>query len=476
MLIAPPATPRQVRDMRNPSMILLLAACFATTNCGPTPRGDVDSNPGGSADAPPMGPPGGVRGRVWAPGLNPAVAGAQAIPVAGASVYIVNSRPQQIPSGAYCEPCQATPTHAVQTDATGNFLLPQVPPGRHYLVIQKAQFRLEEIIDIESNIVLNITEEQGTLPSKRDYAAGKTVPHIAIATGGYDHLENILGKMGMGAIDGNGTFTMTFADIDIYSNGGSDYGQAAGTLESLVRDAGKMRQYHIIFIPCSGDSFAQALQDQTVLRNIRDFVKAGGKLYVTDWSGEWMDNVFPAQIELGSAFGGIGPKIDTPASAYNRANDSWSTGSFGNADGDAYDSSDANVLDAKMAAWLGAQQSPTPDNSAPAAVNAHHFKTVDNWNWIKQLNAVPVGNNAQGMPVIDTPKAWVNGSNPLPIGGGGATKHPLTVTFEPAGCGRVLYSTYHTTDSQHTGLFPQERILLYLMMEIGVCSDNPVVE
>ena len=454
-----------------------MATMIAILSCGPTARGDGDAN--GGEDAPPSGPPGSVRGRVWAPGLNPAVVGGDnAIPVAGAAVYLTDSRPAQIPAGAYCEPCQATPSGATFTDALGNFLIPIIPPGRHWLVIQKAQFRLEQQIVIAPDVVMDLAEDQSTLPSKRDYAAGKTVPHIAIGTGGYDHLENIMGKMGMGAVDASGVFTMTFGDVDIFTNGGGDYGAAMGTLESLVRDGNKMRQYHIIFIPCSGDAFTAALQDQTVLRNIRDFVKAGGKLYVTDWSGEWMDNVFPAQIELG-AFGfggGIGPKTDTPASAYNAATDTWNTSAFGDADGDAYDSNDAGVLDAKLGAWLGAQKSPTPDNATPAMINASRFKTVDNWNWIKQLNAVPVGVNAQGVPVTDTPKAWVNGSNPLPIGGGAGQKHPLTVTFEPAGCGRVLYSTYHTTETAHTGLFPQERILLYLMMEIGVCSDNPIVE
>jgi len=50
-------------------------------------------------------------------------------------------------------------------------------------------------------------------------------------------------------------------------------------------------------------------------------------------------------------------------------------------------------------------------------------------------------------------------------------KRPMTVTYEPVGCGRVLFSTYHTTDSVHVGLVPQERVLLYLIMEIGVCRD-----
>ena len=50
-----------------------------------------------------------------------------------------------------------------------------------------------------------------------------------------------------------------------------------------------------------------------MLRNIRDYVAAGGNLYVTDWSGEWHDNVFPEQIRLGGGIGGLFNTTDTPA-------------------------------------------------------------------------------------------------------------------------------------------------------------------
>jgi hypothetical protein len=53
--------------------------------------------------------------------------------------------------------------------------------------------------------------------------------------------------------------------------------------------------------------------------------------------------------------------------------------------------------------------------------------------------------------------------------------HPLTVTFEPNGCGRVMYSTYHTADLSHPGLLPQERVLLYLILQIGECKSGPVI-
>ena len=86
------------------------------------------------------------------------------------------------------------------------------------------------------------------------------------------------------------------------------------------------------------------------------------------------------------------------------------------------------------------------------------------------LHRVEVGVDFEGLPVWDDPRAFVIGGE-----GNSTPKRPLTVTFEPAGCGRVMYSTYHTTDTSHVGLVPQERILLYLIMEIGVCKEGPIL-
>lgn len=425
-------------------------------------------------DAPYSGPTGILRGRVWAPGLAPGMTSpGEEIPISGAAVYLTGTRPPPIPSGVYCEPCQASPMGTVVSGPTGEFVISDAIPGRRWLVIQKGQFRLEQEIDVTTGDV-TLPDAQTTLPSQMDQANGKWIPRIAIAAGGYDHLESILGKMGIGTVDATGVYSGTNGQLDLVDNGGATLGMSVGTLDSLVRDPTKLASYHIVFIPCSGDQFTGALKDQQVLKNIRDYVKAGGKLYVTDWSGEWMDNVFPAQVQLGNGLG-FGEQIDTPASAYTRASDSWTTSQFGTADGDNYDSPDADAVDPALAAWLGAQRGPSPSNPAVAQINAHHFEAVDNWNFIQQLTQIQIGVDMNGQPVMDTPKAWVTGSNPGPFGGGG-TRHPLTVTFEPAGCGRVMYSTYHTTEGGgHKGLYPQERILLYLIMEIGVCSDNPVI-
>ena len=64
-----------------------------------------------------------------------------------------------------------------------------------------------------------------------------------------------------------------------------------------------------------------------------------------------------------------------------------------------------------------------------------------------------------------TPKVWVE-----------AAGSPVTTSFQH-GCGRVLYSTYHTQPTNETNgaLEPQALALLYLILEVGVCLDPVII-
>jgi hypothetical protein len=342
-----------------------------------------------------------------------------------------------------------------------------VPPDSYWVVIQKGQFRREYQMVVGPGLHHELDPADSTLPSELDPINGKWIPKIALASGVFDDLQDILGKMGMGAVDGTGRFQQGSSSgiFDVYSNGGAIDGSAVNTLAWLVDDLQRMLQYHIIFIPCSGSTNTSVLSDVDVLRNIRDYVKAGGKLYVTDWSGEWADNVFPAQIDLGS--------VDTPADAYDPATDTWTIADFGDADGSpSYASNSAEAADENLNQWLATQAGPLATGGM-GAFNASNFVVTGNWNHIEGLNSVQIGVDDDGNPVFDEPRVYVLGpddnSNPNLV-------KPLTVTFEPTGCGRVLYSTYHTTDDTHVGLVPQERVLLYLMLEIGECKEGPIVD
>jgi hypothetical protein len=48
---------------------------------------------------------------------------------------------------------------------------------------------------------------------------------------------------------------------------------------------------------------------------------------------------------------------------------------------------------------------------------------------------------------------------------------PMTISAS-YGCGRMMFSTYHTNEIAHPGLSPQELILLYIILEIGVCHED----
>ena len=449
-------------------LVLMLTACTA----GTPPMGRTDG--GGSRDGgtsnPEAGPRinyAGVRGTVWAPGNAPgAVPAGHEIPIFDALVRVTPARVRPIPDMVYCEACIDVAGPHARSGHDGSFQLSNIIPGNYWLTVEKGQFRIEREISLGEGEMLDLTAALTTLPSVHDPARGQTVPSIAIGTGSYDELEDVLGKMGIGTVDSSGGYAIgPGADrIHWYENGGDLYSGSMASLEELVRDLPRMLRYHIIFIPCSGDGNTSALQDQAVLRNLREYVAAGGKLYVTDWSGEWMDNVFPAFVQLEDS------TTDTPASAYDAASNTWNTSQFGDADGSLYTSNNAEAVDPDLYSWLNGQTGPTPEGGGVQTYDARHFEVVDNWNTIMALNRVDVGFDAEGLPVTDTPVAFVIGGHDDE-----EPRRPLTVTFEPAGCGRVLFSTYHTTGATHQGLVPQERILLYLIMEIGVCKEGPIL-
>ncbi|MDX2092394.1 MAG: hypothetical protein SFX73_31310 [Kofleriaceae bacterium] len=449
--------------MRIARKALFVASLLAA--CGPSGRGD-DGGGGDDTTVDAIEPNNyaTITGKVWAPNQGPgqALLG-QEIPVAGALVYVSQNRPTQIPDGVYCEMCVPTPNGGVLTGADGSFSL-DVAPGRYWVVIEKGQFRLEAEYDLQTG-VLAMTSAQTTLPSVWDPETGRYMPRIALVRGSSDRIEDILGKLGVGTMAGN-TFSNPQGEkgpeISLFDYSGT--GTTSAT--ALLTNYDEMRKYHIIFFPCSTSmsSLNTQLSDQAVLANIRRYVNAGGKLYVTDWSGELVDRAFPTQIELGD-------DAADSTGTYDPVTFTGTLTSTGDADGGLYDAPDGKVTDTGLHQWLGLQTGPE-EGGTVGMFNPDAFEVTHNWNWIKKLTAVQIGVDDQSMPVYDTPKAWLTGSKPNTAG---ATARPLAVTYEPTGCGKVLYSTFQTANGEHDGLYPQERVLLYLIMEITTCTDNPIL-
>ncbi len=376
-----------------------------------------------------------LQGTVWGPG--------HLFTVGGAVVAAYTRMPDPIPDRVYCDPCAEPGVAHTVSAPDGTFEL-QLMPGNHYFIaVQKGQFRRVREYDAPAGggTVL-LPEDDTTLPSRTDSAAGDTIPKIALATGMYDKMEDIFGKVGMGSVDAQGEFQWgTEAGIfDVYYNGGE---QVSRDFNDLIHDIDALEQYHIVFVPCS--SSGADYENAAVQENIRQYVWDGGKWYVADWSEEFIKNVWPEFLSYGNCSG----DGEQNCNAFPQ-----------------YDSA-GRAVDQDLADWLQGN-----------GIDPNGLTLVENYDVISGMGQGFVGYDEElgtgpNHEVYMEPKVWVEGH----VDDYG-DHQPLTVSW-PSNCGRVVYTTYHSVGEMsgpHQGLLAQEKILFYLVMEIGICQDSPIVK
>lgn len=366
-----------------------------------------------------------LRGTVYSPNLE--------IPISGALVYWATEDPDPVPDGVYCSECVGVPCGAdfVLTEADGSFELPAVAGSNRRLVVAKGQFLRSTDLEIAEG-ANTIEPAQSSLPGEWNPAAGMWIPRIAVINTPDDTIFNVLAKIGLGEVNANGRLQEGTEHFDRFA-------QKQGG--ALLDDLDAMRQYHIIFVPCMAQvEMGNVSEDR--IANIRQWVAEGGKFYVTDWANEYLYKTFPEYQTF-----------------HNQASDP---------DLGLYDAN-GTVRDPGLLAWLEAlppnlkdigQGQPTLE--ALPSVGLHH-----NWSGIDQIPPV-IAVNEDGDEVDVGHYNWVEG--PCETCSSSGTR-PMTVSAE-FGCGRMMFSTYHTNAEPHAGLSPQELILLYIILEIGVCHDD----
>ena len=163
-----------------------------------------------------------------------------------------------------------------------------------------------------------------------------------------------------------------------------DFYEADSQGVGLISDWDKLSQYQVLFLPCASGWLDNYLSDQGTLDTLRNFVSAGGRLYVTDWSYDILVNAFPDPVTF------VGD-----------------TGSLGSAQGSVYDA-DAWVEDIGLEAWLGAQ-------------GIVDFILEANWTEIESVNVYEAPNELNIIQVF-LPKVWVRGKS-QDSSGGGSLRH-----------------------------------------------------
>jgi hypothetical protein len=369
-------------------MLLLIAGC------------------GGGTTTP--GTTGTLTGNVFAPNGTD--------PISGALVYILDKGSQAIgdpPAEAY--------DAFDYSGADGSFQLDNVPTGSQTLKIIKGAFTKTATITVKEGTYA-LPAAVTTLPSE-----GEGVEKMAVVTGNWDSIQNVLAKLGLGKVDSSGELILGTESFDLVDGNGSLDDSIYPNFLDFMADPANYADYRTIFINCGNNYEDDFFADTVMVDNLKAWVAAGGRLYATDLSYDFVEQLFPEYID----FFGTDPGFSATPETLDAAEY-----------GDSFTSTNATVLDPDMLAWL----------KEIDVTNADDTITVEGW--LSSWAAVDDFSNDV--------KSWMKAIVDVD---GSSSSRDITLTFHPSD-GTVFYSSYHTEGFLSAGLTPQDRVLQYLIFEV----------
>ncbi len=430
-----------------------------------------------------------LTGRVVSPGRTDTDTGNQ-VGVPNAFVYILRADdPAGLPAistgipanGTACDRCSEQDLGQVlagaTTDATGAFTIEgDVPVGAEFLLIVKVgKFRRAVKQTLPAAAACKTTTLPSALPGNptrlpRSMTDGIAVniPHVAVTTGEIDAMECVFEKMGIAHTEfaDPGATGTAAPRVHLYRGGpntGNPPGSGARIDNATPHDSTlygslpRMQSYDMVVADCEGATWdADFSQRNATGANVREFVNRGGRMFASHLSFSWLD--------------GNG---NTPYSAANPI----ATGldQAGTWDATIYlDTSGTGVISvgrpraspriANFAAWA--------TREGIAAPPAYQFNIVDPRSF------------STGLGTSSEEFVYRTGGN------GRVQQFSFNTPYAAptaAVCGRVAYSGFHVSagggnnpyanaifPNHCTGsLTPQEKVLLYMLFDLGGCVGNP---
>ena len=383
-----------------------------------------------------------ITGTVYAPnGIDP---------LPNVLVYIPNAPVDPFVPGVTCavagQPPSGSPIVGATTAVDGTFTIANVPVGTNIpIVFVSGRWRRQVLIPT-TNSCVNTPIDPSLTRFPRNQAEGD-IPKFAIATGSVDQVECVLRKVGID--DAEFTTPSGSGRINIYTGSagpGVTLGTGTPTELALMSNSSTLNSYDVLMLPCEGTP-GPTVKTAAEYANLTAFANAGGRVYASHYSYQWMD------------------QATTFAAVANWLNS-------GNAVGDGLLATvDTSFTDGTtLAQWLklvGAASSANPTTIALSqikhSVSGINAATTQSYLTLNQ----PVGTDLKPVEQF----VW-----DAPVGA------------KTNQCGRVLFNDYHVElgspgkgfpaeCSSTTTMTPQEKLLEYSLFELtndgGAASLTP---
>jgi hypothetical protein len=241
-------------------------------------------------------------------------------PLYDALVYIPNNPNdpglQPFSAGITCNVCGATaagdPLVSTFTAPDGTFTLTGVPTGSNILLVaQLGRWRRQFSVNIPTSCGANALPSALTMP--QNHTQGD-IPRIGVLTGGFDPMECVLRKMGVQDsefTDPTGTGHIQFYlptqahapanPFGIFAGecppnpygAGAQISSATPPQSTLFGTTGAqptINQYDVVILACEG--YEEDMQANWP--NLGAYTSAGGRVFMTDYSYDWMTASTPA--------------------------------------------------------------------------------------------------------------------------------------------------------------------------------------
>ncbi len=421
-----------------------------------------------------------LTGRVITPGASADDTGNQ-VGVPNAFVYILRTNdPTELPDiesgipegGTNCDRCDEQDLGPVlssdTTNALGEFTLEgNIPIGEEFLLVVKiGKFRRAVTMTLDEDAACATTAVDTAdtrLPRSSTDGIGANLPKIAISTGQIDAMECVFYKMGIEEAEfaEPGAEGDDPARVHMYQANGAVMSTGSTDHTELHSDLDRLFIYDMVVFDCEGPGYGNYSESD---ENVRNYVNSGGRMFASHLSYTWV-------YDNGTADYAEETAIDTGLS--QSATFTTALGTLENVGTGIVSVGRPRANPSKIQAfadWL------VNEDAATFADDQYTFDVIDPRQQASSVNEFSeefVYREFQGDP-------WVQ-------------QYAFNTPYgapEEAICGRVAYSAFHVSsgganDAFADAVFPsycegdlttQEKVLLYMLFDLGACVTTEIPE